>query len=448
MRDLADHVALSVRLEEDVGVVLFPLHRAASADSLREHGDGALGDVDVDADVAAARVHLGERGVPELAIRAVYGAGDGLEVHPRVRLEAILAGGQISKRGDDGASLTQPHALGPRRLLGRLRLLFPRRFPRFGLDDVPRLRRFFVLASIAVPAVAARRGSRVVPTSPAAVVEGARPAHEPRGGARGPHGSIAAVVAAVGTVLVALREVRLVRASLVHPVGRRVQGEPLQGVEIAEGESAGRGHDAPRAPLLGQADDVGGRVDVRFVVGGSEFVLEEPVDEVALLAAHLETAPLAHRLELRGGHLLELGAALRDGELAVVRRDADGDASVTMGGWSGHREPGAAEDAGIDERNRIGVTPARSLALAAVVRTGADDSDLGTTSRDRSHLGGARAMGDGPHEQTRDRCRLHERPGACVRRDAAHWPSLRCPSTFSRRRALFYPELRRGPSGA
>ena len=47
-----------------------------------------------------------------------------------------------------------------------------------------------------------------------------------------------------------------------------------------------------------------------------------------------------------------------------------------MRGWSGHREPGAAEDAGIDERNRIGVTPARSLALAAVVRTGADDSTL------------------------------------------------------------------------
>ena len=154
MRDLADHVALSVRLEEGVGVVRFPFHGASSAYSLREHSHGALGDVDVDADVAAARVHLGERGVPELAIRAVYGAGDGLEVHPRVRLEPVLAGGQISKRGDDGASLTQPHALGPRRLLGRVRLLFPRRH-RFGLD-VARPRRRVVLVKTSVPAVAPR----------------------------------------------------------------------------------------------------------------------------------------------------------------------------------------------------------------------------------------------------------------------------------------------------
>ena len=74
VRELADHVALAVRLEERVGVVLFPLDGTAAADSLREHGERPFRDVDVHADVAAALIHVGERGEAELAVRAVDGA--------------------------------------------------------------------------------------------------------------------------------------------------------------------------------------------------------------------------------------------------------------------------------------------------------------------------------------------------------------------------------------
>ena len=149
----------------------------------------------------------------------------------------------------------------------------------------------------------------------------------------------------------------------------------------------------------------------------------------------LSPLPFAHRLELRGGHLLELGAALGDGELAEVGGDAGDDVSGVAGRRSREREPGPAEDAGPDER--IGVTLAPGICLAAVdAFLSPDDCDVSTRGL-RGGVHGARADGDAPRERTRDRCRLHERPGACVCRDAAHWPGLRCPLPFFPKAALF-----------
>ena len=78
------------------------------------------------------------------------------------------------------------------------------------------------------------------------------------------------------------------------------------------------------------------------------------------------------------------------------------------------------------------------MAAVDALSPGDDDCDVSTRGL-RGGVHGARADGDAPRERTRDRCRLHERPGACVCRDAAHWPGLRCPLPFLLGGAFYNP---------
>ena len=122
-RQLADLVPLRVRLQKRLGVVNLPLHRA-SPDPLREDGQRPGGDVDVHAHVPPPVVHLRERAVPHVPVRALDGAAHSLQVRGSLSNPSRSVANVRSAVADGGPPLGERSALSARLCAS------PRRAPR------------------------------------------------------------------------------------------------------------------------------------------------------------------------------------------------------------------------------------------------------------------------------------------------------------------------------